>query len=320
MMTACLQRCLVLGMLITVGGCATEIRAMLSDLDEQQGNVELINTPFHPQVTDQCGPSALAAVLNASGVAVSTEALKSRIYIPGRQGSLQIELLAASRGYGRIPYVIKSDPLALLDEVRAGRPVLVLQNLGRKFAPKWHYSVVVGYLADEKQFVLRSGDQKRQITSASSFIRTWKRAGYWGLLVLEPGEMPASSDADHYVRAVAAIEEIGDIDSAIVGYDAAIVRWPKHALAQLGLGNSFYAQGNLIAAENAYNKVLSIEPDHLIALNNLAQVQMERGCFAVATATVDHALSVVRPESTMYVAFKESRLKLESANSSAACL
>jgi tetratricopeptide (TPR) repeat protein len=306
-------------MLIIVGGCATDIRAMLSDLDEQQGDVELIKTPFHPQVTDQCGPSALAAVLNASGVPVSTDALKSRIYIPGRQGSLQIELLAASRGYGRMPYVIKPNISALLDEVRGGQPVLVLQNLGRKIAPKWHYSIVVGYLADEKQFVLRSGDQMRQITSASSFIRTWKRAGYWGILVLKPGEMPASPDADSYVRAVAAIEEIGDIDSAIAGYDAATVRWPKHALAQLGLGNSFYAQGDLIAAESAYSKVLSMEPEHLIALNNLSQVQVDRGCVADAAATVDLALSVAPPTSTLYAAFQEARQDIESNNVSAAC-
>lgn len=319
MMTVWLQRYLLLSVFVFVAGCATDIREMLSNLEEQRGDVELVKTPFYPQVTDQCGPSALAAVLNSSGVPVSTDAIKSRIYIPGRQGSLQIELLAASRGYGRMPYVINPNVSSLLDEVRGGRPVLVLQNLGRKIAPKWHYAVVVGYMADERQFVLRSGDQERHIASASSFIRTWKRAEYWGILVLKPGEMPASPDADNYVRAVAAIEAIGDIDSAVAGYDAAIERWPEHTLAQLGLGNSFYAQGDLIAAESAYNKVLSMEPDHLIALNNLLQVQMDRGCFADATLTVDFALSIAQPNSTMFVTFQNARKEIELKNSSAAC-
>ena len=175
------QRCLAACILTCVSGCANDIRYMLSDLERQPGDVELIQTPFHPQVTDQCGPSALAAILNSSGVTVTPEALKSRIYIPGRQGSLQIELLAATRGSGRIPYLLDPNISALLGELRAGRPVLVLQNLGSKRAPVWHYAVVVGYLADTRQIVLRSGDQERHITSASRFIRSCLFS-WWGVL------------------------------------------------------------------------------------------------------------------------------------------
>ena len=86
MLTGWNQRWLVLGMLAFVSGCANDIRYMLSDLEQQRGDVELIRTPFYPQVTDQCGPSALAAVLNYSGIPVTADALKARIYIPGRQG------------------------------------------------------------------------------------------------------------------------------------------------------------------------------------------------------------------------------------------
>ena len=307
-------------MLASVSGCASDVRNMLSDLDQQRIDIELIQTPFYPQVTDQCGPSALAAILNSSGVTVTPEALKLRIYIPGRQGSLQIELLAATRGYGRMPYLIDTDISALLGEVRDGRPVLVLQNLGSKLAPIWHYAVVVGYLADERRFILRSGDQKRQVTSASRFIRTWQRAGYWGVLALQPGEMPASPDADKYVRSVAAVEAIGDIESAVAGYHAAIERWPEHSLAWLGVGNAYYAQGNLDAAENAYKRLLSMDSDHLIALNNLSQVQIDRGCFENASATLDAALSAAKANTTIYRTIQEARREIELRNSSAACL
>jgi tetratricopeptide (TPR) repeat protein len=293
---------------------------MLADVEQQRGDVELIQTPFYPQVTDQCGPSALAAILNSSGVTVTPEALKSRIYIPGRQGSLQIELLAATRGYGRMPYLIDMDISALLGEVRGGRPVLVLQNLGSKHAPTWHYAVVVGYLADNRQFILRSGDQKRHVTSASRFIRTWQRAGYWGVLALQPGEMPASPDADKYVRSVAAVEAIGDIESAVAGYHAAIERWPEHSLAWLGVGNAYYAQGDLDSAESAYKRLLSMDSDHLIALNNLSQVQIDRGCFEDASATLVAALSVAKANSTVYRTIQEARRELELRSSSSACL
>ena len=320
MLTGWQQRWLVVGMLAFVSGCASDIRNMLSDLEQQRGDVELIQTPFYPQVTDQCGPSALAAILNSSGVTVTPEVLKSRIYIPGRQGSLQIELLAATRGYGRMPYLIDTDISALLSEVRGGRPVLVLQNLGSKRAPVWHYAVVVGYLADERRFILRSGDQKRQVTRASRFIRTWQRAGYWGVLALQPGEMPASPDADKYVRSVAAVEAIGHIESAVAGYQAATERWPEHSLAWLGVGNAYYAQGNLNSAESAYKRLLSMDSDHLIALNNLSQVQIDRGCFEDASATLDAALSAAKANTTIYRTIQEARREIELRNLSADCL
>ena len=320
MLTGWQRRWFAVGMLAFVSGCASDIRNMLSDLEQQRGDVELKQTPFYRQVTDQCGPSALAAILNSSGVTVTPEALKSRIYIPGRQGSLQIELLAATRGYGRMPYLIDTNISALLGEVRAGRPVLVLQKLGSKRAPVWHYAVVVGYLADKGQFILRSGDQKRHVTSASRFTRTWQRAGYWGVLALQPGEMPASPDADKYVRSVAAVEAIGDIASAAAGYRAATERWPEHSLAWLGMGNTYYAQGNLDSAESAYKRILSMDSDHLIALNNLSQVQIDRGCFKDASATLDTALSAAKSDTTIYRTIQETRRQIEVRKTSAACL
>ena len=311
---------LALSALAFISGCAGDNHLMLSDLDQQRGDVELIQTSFYPQVTDQCGPSALAAILNSSGVTVTPETLKSRIYIPGRQGSLQIEMLAATRGYGRMPYLIDADIAVLLGEIRAGRPVLVLQNLGSERAPIWHYAVIVGYLAEERQFVLRSGNEKRHLMRASKFVRTWQRAGYWGILALQPGEMPASADADKYVRSIAAIEAIGDIENAVTGYHAATQRWPDNSLAWLGLGNSYYAQGELYSAQSAYKRLLSIDSDHLVALNNLSQVQLDRGCVADASASLDAALSAAESGTIIYGALQEARRKIEFRNSSSACL
>lgn len=308
-------RWLPMGVIVLMTGCASDTRNMLSNLQQHRGDVELIETPFYPQVTDQCGPSALAVVLNSSGIAVLPETLKSRVYIPGRQGSLQIELLAAARGYGRMPYLIDTNVSALVSEVRAGRPVLVLQNLGSERQPVWHYAVVIGYLADQKRFVLRSGDQKRHVTSASRFARTWQKAGYWGVLVLEPGEFPAMPNADNYVRSVAALEAIGDFDSAWSGYIAATERWPLHSLAWLGLGNTLYSEGRLESAAGAYGKLLALESHNLIGLNNLSQVQMEQGLYTKADATLDNALSIAEPNTAIYAVLQESRREIASRKS-----
>lgn len=301
-------------------GCASDVRTMVSELDQEMVAVELTETPFYPQVTDQCGPSALAATLNASGVSVAPETLKSQIYIPGREGSLQIELLAATRGYQRLPYLIDPDVAALLAEVRAGRPVLVLQNLGRQTAPVWHYAIVVGYLPDQKQFVLRSGDRERHLVKASRFIRTWRGAGFWGIVTLVPGELPASPDADKYIRSVAAIESIGDTDSALAGYLTATDQWPRNSFAWLGLGNSYYAQGDLVSAQQAYVRLLTIDSSHAVALNNLSQVQADQGCFEDAASSLDAALASSDPGSAMYRVILNSRHEIGTRSSSAACL
>jgi len=310
----------IAGLIALLSGCASDVGVMVSELDRELLAVELTETPFYPQVTDQCGPSALAATLNVSGVAVTPEMLKSQIYIPGREGSLQIELLAATRGYKRIPYLIERDVTALLAELRNRRPVLVLQNLGRKIAPVWHYAVVVGYLPGSHQFVLRSGDQQRHLVKASRFIRTWRGAEYWGMVTLLPGELPASPDADQYVRSVAAIESIGDAKSALAGYRTATDRWPRNSLAWLGLGNAYYAQGNLRAAEQAYHRLLTIDSKHAVALNNLSQVQADQGCFEEAAVSLDAAISAADSNQRLLDVLLVSRAEIGERHSTAHCV
>jgi hypothetical protein len=83
---------IVIGALALCSGCASNVGNMLAELEQYDASVELTDVPFHPQVTDQCGPAALATVLNNSDIPVSPEELRSRVYIPGRPA-----ITAASR-------------------------------------------------------------------------------------------------------------------------------------------------------------------------------------------------------------------------------
>lgn len=287
------QAWLIAGALTLLSGCATEIGVMVAELDDRETRVELESVPFYSQVTDQCGPAALASVLNDAGIEVSAEELKSRVYIPERQGALQLELVAATRNFGRVPYEIDPGPAALLAELEAGRPVLVLQNLGIGIAPVWHYAVVVGYLPEERQFVLRSGDSERLLTGAKAFIRTWRRGSYWAIVALNPGELPANPAADRYLRAVAATESAGNFEDAVSAYRVATTEWPDSNLAWLGLGNALFTEGQLQDAGTAYRKVLESQPGDAVAMNNLSQVYLQLGCRDNALATINAALSGV---------------------------
>jgi tetratricopeptide (TPR) repeat protein len=272
--------------------------------------LELSDTPFFPQDAYQCGPAALATTLVSSGIIVTPDELAGKVYLPQRQGSLQLELVAASRRYQRLPYRLQPELSTLLAELQAGRPVLVLQNLGLASYPVWHYAVLIGFDVTDNTLVLRSGERERLVMKTGKFMRSWKLADNWALVTLRPGEFPVDPDEIRYLKAVAALEAAGKPGSAIVFYHAALGRWPNSTLAMFGLGNSYYLQGELQQAQAQYRRLLAIQPGNTAAHNNLAQVLADRGCNDAAFAEVDAALAIAKPDSAVRDSLLEIRNQL----------
>ena len=165
-----------------VGGCAAHL-----ELPASVAPLELDAVPFFAQTEFQCGPAALATILTDAGASVTPEALVDAVYIEGLRGSLQPELLGATRRQGFIPYVLEPEPAALFAELAANRPVLVLQNLGFDRAPVWHYAVLVGVDPGADRVILRSGTERRLSTSTKRFLRSWQRGENWAFVALAPG-------------------------------------------------------------------------------------------------------------------------------------
>jgi len=279
----------VFGALLTAG-CAHRAELIAPVLSATtQPVVELVDTPFFPQRDFQCGPAALATVLVASGVNVTADELVGRVYLPGRKGSLQAELQAASRSFDRLPYPLPPNLPALLSEIAAQHPVLVLQNLGFESMPMWHYAVVVGFDAGSDRLILRSGTEQRAQMSARKFMASWERAGHWAIVVLEPQALPASAERSRYLEAAAGLEAAHRYDAAARAYGAALQRWPDDTTALLGIGNVNYARGDLGNAESVYRTVLDIDPGHVIARNNLAQTLLDQGNPHAALAEITAA-------------------------------
>lgn len=310
---------LAVGSLLLLSACATDVRQMSRALEARDTAIELTAVPFYAQTTDQCGPAALATVLNVAGVDTTAVELRDLTYIPERRGSLQAELLATTRRFHRIPYPIDPTGDALVAELEAGRPVLVLQNLGTGLAPIWHYAVVVGYLPEERRLVLRSGNNERHLLRSQAFFRSWKRADFWGFVALAPGETPANPDRERYLRAVAALESVGDVATARRAYETATVTWPEHALAWLGLGNASYGTGDLGAARSAYETAIRLEDTNVIAMNNLAQVYYEQGCNGEAAATLREALALVDSSDRYYGPMQQMLTQVQAQPQTADC-
>lgn len=263
----------LLVLLLALAGCATpQTDRLLESAAAFPRPVELTAVPFFPQETHQCGPAALATVLNnGSGPNVTPEELVPQVYLPERQGSLQFELLAAARRHGRVPYVLRPQLEALTTEVVAGHPVLVLQNLGVSAVPFWHYAVVVGFDLTRAEVVLRSGREHRHVTSLRTFEHTWARGGHWAIVVLPPDTLPQTAEELPYLQSVLALEKLKRWQDAATAYRTALARWPKSLGAHMGLGNSRYALGDLRGAEDAFRAATRARPDAAVAFNNLAQ-------------------------------------------------
>jgi TPR repeat/Peptidase_C39 like family len=251
---------------------------------------ELTDTPFYPQEVYQCGPAALATVVGQAGVDVSPETLQPLVYLPGRKGSLQFEMLAVPARYDLLGVQVRPSLRALLELVSSGYPVLVLQNLGFESLPVWHYAVVVGYDLGQRRILLRSGLEQRVSFPFGRFEKTWVRANRWAMVVVPPGEIPPAVEPLAYIQAVNVLERLERYQFAHQAYTKAARYWPDKALAWAGAGNSAFAMGMYADADTAYRQALVLEPDNALLLNNLAAALGEQGCRAEALAVIECAL------------------------------
>lgn len=262
--------------------------------------VELTSVPFFPQEEYQCGPAALGMALAWTGVAVTPAELAPQVYLPERRGSLQLELIGAARRHGRIPYVLRPQLESLLAEVASGNPVVVMQNLSLSWYPVWHYAVVVGFDLPGDQVVLRSGKDERRVLPLKLFERTWRRADYWGMVVLPPERLPFTAEEVAYVQAVAPLERLSRWQETATAYAAALQRWPKSLAARMGLGNSRYASGDKSGAEQAFRRAAGDHPDAGAAFNNLAQTLADLDRLREARAAAQRAVELGGPQSEIF--------------------
>lgn len=280
--------------LLGLHGCASlkaqQTEALLAQPPTDIAPIKVLSeTPFFPQTALQCGPAALATVMVAAGVQTTPDALSSEVFLPGRGGSLQIDMLAAPRRHGVLSTRIPPDMASMLHEVASGHPVVVLLNLGLSIYPVWHYAVVIGYDLAFADVLMRSGTTPLARMPLSTFEHTWRRSGQWGFVVLPPDRLPASSGEVDVTDGRVAFERLAPPDQAALAYRTALQRWPDNAVMGLGLGNALYAAGDAAGAAQAFEKVAR-QHDSAAAWNNLASVRLKLGQRDAALAAAEQAV------------------------------
>ncbi|MGH7303432.1 MAG: PA2778 family cysteine peptidase [Candidatus Rokuibacteriota bacterium] len=232
--------------------------------------------PFFAQAENQCGPASLAMVLSWLGNGEGHGDLVRQVYSSARQGSLATDMTAAVRRHGLVAYPV-STLADVVAEVAGGHPVIVLQDFGTSAWPRGHYAVVVGYDLAREQIILRSGPKRRVVSSFARFERTWAPSGHWGLLVLPPRRLPATTTEQTWLQAVVGLERAQQWRAALEAYEAAYERWPRSLGGLIGLGNSRYAVNDLAGAEHAFQLATQAHPKAAAAFHNLAHVLLESG-------------------------------------------
>ena len=250
--------------------------------------VEWTGVPFFPDDDYNCGPATLASVLKYTGADVSIKPLISQVFLPSRQGSLQVEMLAAPRHYGWISYQLQPRYPDLLREVAAGNPVIVLQDVGPMFT-QWHYAVVNGFDYPSGTLYMRSGTRPREKIPFTYFERTWIKGGYWAMVAMPPDRIPVTATEDRWMTAVLAMTRTGDAEAATKAYATALKRWPDNLPAAIGLANEYHSHGDFAGAVEVLKTAQQRHPQSVIVINNLAQALSDQGRNAEALATIGKA-------------------------------
>ncbi len=260
----------------------------------------LLSVPFHEQEDYHCGPAALAMVLDFGGAPVTPEGVAPQAFTPGRKGTLQADMIGAARRNGRISFPLEGGMSGLLRELDAGRPVIVLQNLGLGWIPVWHYAVAIGFDLERGELILHSGPYREYRRPLGLFDRTWARSERWGQVILAPGELPRNLGEDAVLEAIAGFERVAPA-AAAPAYEAATARFPDSAPAWLALGNARYRERDLAGAARAFERASELPGTRRgPALNNLAHVLAERGDRDAARAAIERALALDDPWRTTY--------------------
>ncbi|HBX60123.1 MAG TPA: bacteriocin/lantibiotic ABC transporter, partial [Methylophaga sp.] len=242
------------------------------------------------------------------GVDITPDQLTDQVYIPQKQGSLQIEMVAATRKQGLMPYPLAPKMNDLLTEVANGNPVLVMQNLGYNWKPFWHYAVVIGFDINSQELILRSGETKRWQTTLKTFERTWARTDHWALVIVRPEQIPATANMPAWLQTAYDAEKTGQHKTAEQAYIAAMEHWSEHQQAGIALANLYYQQERFDKSDTVYGQLTEQFPYDASLWNNRAYSLKDIGCHQTALASASCATRLAPDDKNIQSTFQEMLL------------
>ncbi len=140
--------------------------------------------PFYPQEEYYCGPASLASVMNYWGHMATQEEIAREVYIPKLKGTIGTDLAIYAEKNGFKADIKTGDIEVIKGYISQDHPVIAFLDLGIGPYSVGHYMVVVGYNDIEGKIIAHSGREENKVYAYTSFLRSWKRTGYWMLVLL----------------------------------------------------------------------------------------------------------------------------------------
>jgi predicted double-glycine peptidase len=149
------------------------------------GSKTLSGVPFFPQEDYQCGPAALATVMNywytrqGGAERIGIDEITKAIYSPGARGVLPSDLENYPKKKGFSAQQFRGSMRDIRDHIDRGIPLILFVEYGLSFYQLNHFLVVTGYTRDG--IIVNSGRREREMITNSDLEKVWKKTGYWAL-------------------------------------------------------------------------------------------------------------------------------------------
>ena len=145
-------------------------------------NVQYIEkVPFYPQETYQCGPAALAGVLNYWGVDVAPEEIAENIFSESARGTLNIDMVLYAQSKGLQAKYYRGGIEDIKRKISNGFPMITLVDYGFMAYQVNHFMVIIGF--NEHGVVVNSGKYQGRLLSWREFEKAWKKTHFWTLFI-----------------------------------------------------------------------------------------------------------------------------------------
>ena len=142
------------------------------------------DVPFYPQKEDQCGPASLASVLNYWNANVTYDEVADALFSKSARGTLTIDMMLYAKKRGFDAEQFRGSMEQLRDSVDSGYPLIVLVDFGISLIQVNHFMVVIGYT--NEGVIVNSGKTPNKFLHEKDFLSSWKKTGYWTLLIRRP--------------------------------------------------------------------------------------------------------------------------------------
>jgi tetratricopeptide (TPR) repeat protein len=291
---------LLLLLLFVCVSCAT--RTPVTDkLAKTKEHFRIKDVPVIKQEKYHCGPASLAMVMGFYGQKKTPDELAKGLFHEKLKGSTFSEMKARARQEGFLVLEINKFDDAI-KEVKAGNPVIVLQNNGFRFFPMWHFSVLTGVDLRGPDVIVHDGDDEEDKDDMRLFERSFILGGRRSLLLLPPDHLSETTDEKSHVEAAAFLEALGNLKGGLLAYQKILSRWPQSQLAQIGVANTLYALGRKEDALKEIRIGSKLHPQSFQIWHNRAVMEAESGYKQKARESAKKALELAEKDQKEKVA------------------